>query len=880
MKPFKSSLFILLTLLALILSALGVTPAKAANTVVTNNADSGPGSLRNAIANASSGDTITFDDDYTITLASELQIINKTLTITGAGHHITISGNNAVQVFRVGDESFQTEDGNLTLDHLNIVNGKSTVELCAGSLVSCGGGLMLEYLTTATVSNSTFSNNDGGMAGGAIYSYYGNLTVINSTFINNQALAYGGGVETFYGHLTLTNNTFIGNSAGGYGGGVLNTFGAVTFRNNIFANNSAANGPNCDAGQSTGGTFYDEGGNLVWGSIDACPGVRADPRLGSLDDYGGDVPTLPLLPGSAALSAASANCPSVDARGVTRSSTCASGAFESQGFTLTKSGGDSQFALINTAFTNPLLVTVTANNAADPVDGGIVSFTSPASGAGAALTGSQATISGGAVSVSATSNGTIGSYNVTASSGGAANVDFALTNLLAPTAITSTASAITTTGATLSGTVNANDYSTTVDFEYGLSTAYGSTASADQSPVTGSVDTAMTATLTGLTPNTIYHFRIKAVKAGFSNLGADQVFTTHMLVPTAITGTASAITMTGAALNGTVNAQGGSAVVTFEYGKTMTYGSTVIAIQSPVSGAADRAVSAALTGLTTGSIYHFRVKAVTAGGTTLGADKTFTTSFPAPTATTSAAANVTTSSVKLNGIVNARGGNATVTFQCGLTTAYGSTFTATPGQVSGAVNTSVSATVTGLKPNTTYHFRVKAVTSGGTTLGVDMTFKTAVMTQHILNWGLNTYTGASIVPDNWIGNANLLIPDGKDLSVKQEGLASIKMVGNGKLKTLTQKLSLSGALGDLFVFSFWNKGISVPVAGMCTAQVFFFNGTGLVGARAINCDTGTYAWKHEYLTFTAPAAYTSIQVRFSSAKLTGTIWFDTVILLK
>ena len=431
-----------LIILTLASSTLVVTPALAAGsesastfsvtststaTTVTNNADSGPGSLRQAIANASNGDTINFDNDYTIALASQLEIINKTITITGAGHHITLNGNNAVRVFYVGDSIHGS--GNLTIDHLNIVNGASKVDECAGSAVACGGGLMLEYITAATVSNSTFWNNDGGIEGGAIYSYYGDLKVINSTFANNHAIAYGGAIQVFYGNAILTNNTFTGNTAalnGGYGGAILNNWGAVTFRNNLFINNSATNGPNCD---NSGGTFSDDGGNLVWGGGD-CPGANDNPLLGTLGDYTGGMETIPLLPGSPAINAASANCPAFDERGISRGLTCDSGAFESQGFSLAKTGGDNQSAVFNTPFTNPLALTV-ASAFSEPVNGGVVSFTPPVSGASAVISGSPATITGGKVSVTAIANGSLGGpYYVTASSAGATSVNFSLTNAL------------------------------------------------------------------------------------------------------------------------------------------------------------------------------------------------------------------------------------------------------------------------------------------------------------------------------------------------------------------------------------------------------------------------------------------------------------------
>ena len=397
-------------------------------TLVTNNADSGPCSLREVIANAPSGSAITFDNDYTITLASQLEIIDKTITITGVGHHITISGNNAVRVFHVGSVG---GSGNLTIDHLNIVNGKSTVNECAGSAVSCGGGLMLEYLTTATVLNSTFANNDGGSAGGAIYSYYGNpLTVTNSTFINNHAQAYAGAIGIFYGSATLTNNTFTGNSTSlGYGSTLLNTWGTLTLKNNIIVKGATSVNA-CDNDFSDGGSTNDGGGNIRFGDA-TCVGTTVNPLLGPLDDYGGNVPTIPLLPGSAAINAASANCPAADQRGIARGATCDSGAFESQGFTLAISGGNNQTTTPNAAFPIPLTVSVSSAHG-EPVNGGQVAFTPPSSGAGAVLTGNPATVAIGAASVTATANGTLGAYNVTASAAGAASVDFSLTNIAMP----------------------------------------------------------------------------------------------------------------------------------------------------------------------------------------------------------------------------------------------------------------------------------------------------------------------------------------------------------------------------------------------------------------------------------------------------------------
>jgi hypothetical protein len=98
--------------------------------------------------------------------------------------------------------------------------------------------------------------------------------------------------------------------------------------------------------------------------------------------------------------------------------------------------------------------------------------------------------------------------------------------------------------------------------------------------------------------------------------------------------------------------------------------------------------------------------------------------FPAPQVTTNAATGVATNSAILHGTVNALNVSTAVTFEYGLTNAYGSSITANPGTLTGGSNTAVSAAPTGLWPNTTYHFRVVGTSTGGATNGSDMTFTT------------------------------------------------------------------------------------------------------------------------------------------------------------
>jgi uncharacterized delta-60 repeat protein len=97
------------------------------------------------------------------------------------------------------------------------------------------------------------------------------------------------------------------------------------------------------------------------------------------------------------------------------------------------------------------------------------------------------------------------------------------------------------------------------------------------------------------------------------------------LPPTVTTDAASSITATCATLNGTVNPNGQTATAQFQYGPTTSYGSTVNVTLSPNNGTNAQAVSAALSGLTQNTLYHYRLTATNNGGSSYGTDLTFTT---------------------------------------------------------------------------------------------------------------------------------------------------------------------------------------------------------------------------------------------------------------
>jgi hypothetical protein len=197
----------------------------------------------------------------------------------------------------------------------------------------------------------------------------------------------------------------------------------------------------------------------------------------------------------------------------------------------------------------------------------------------------------------------------------------------APKVETGTATALTQTTASLHATVNPNGAEVSdCHFDYGTSTAYGSSAPCSAPPGSGTSAIAASAALAGLKANTAYHVRVVATNPGGTSQGSDQPFTTLPNPPTVETGAASAVRQTTAALNATVNPNGGEVGdCRFEYGTSSAYGSSMPCTPSAGAGSTPVAVTAQLTGLTVNTSYHFRLTATNAGGSSSGADQTFTT---------------------------------------------------------------------------------------------------------------------------------------------------------------------------------------------------------------------------------------------------------------
>ena len=236
-----------------------VAPAGAANFTVTTNADSGDGSLRDAVddANGAAGaDTITFAPGVgTIALTSGEIGITDELTITGPA---TISGEDDSRIFSISDADEVTLSG-LTLRDGNAAAGgavfsSNTVLTVAQTSITSsdatdggGGGLFVEDSSPVTIIDSTISGNTATGDGGGVYLHLDDeeLVISGSTFDGNDAGGYGGGLSAVHIYdVSIDTTTISGNTADGRGGGadIRAEGGSLEITSSTVSGNTAADG--------------------------------------------------------------------------------------------------------------------------------------------------------------------------------------------------------------------------------------------------------------------------------------------------------------------------------------------------------------------------------------------------------------------------------------------------------------------------------------------------------------------------------------------------------------------------------------------------------------------------------------------------------------
>lgn len=193
--------------------------------------------------------------------------------------------------------------------------------------------------------------------------------------------------------------------------------------------------------------------------------------------------------------------------------------------------------------------------------------------------------------------------------------------------------------------------------------------------------------------------------------------------PTAITKSATNVTMNTATINGTVNAKGLQTRAWFEYG-TSSDSLTNTTSKKKASGNNNKKISVNMSGLPGGATYYYRIVAKNKAGTAYGEKMSFNTTADAkPIATTGIAKNITSNSATLTGTANANGQVTTVRFFYGTQSEYYPYISSTV-DISGIKNTSISINITGLSPGTTYYYKIVGENSTGTTYGEEKTFDT------------------------------------------------------------------------------------------------------------------------------------------------------------
>lgn len=299
-------------------------------------------------------------------------------------------------------------------------------------------------------------------------------------------------------------------------------------------------------------------------------------------------------------------------------------------------------------------------------------------------------------------------------------------------ATTLAATSVADINATVSGSYGSDPC--IFSFQYGTDTSYGSTqvtVSLQSNPI-NSGPVVATGILTGLQPNTIYHYRVVAYVPSKSKTyyGADMSFTTGPPAAppsfTWVNGSLTDLAATGTLLSASFQTGSSPATLVFDYGTDTTYGTTV-AYPGTLPASTSPSQGVHITGLSPGTVYHFRARATNNEGSATSADATFTT-LQIPTATTDAATSIGANYVALNGSYARQGGIYTASFEYGLSTSYGTSVANSNPVIiiiGGNNPLAASAALTTLSPSTTYHYRLKLVDSTGTAYyGNDATFTT------------------------------------------------------------------------------------------------------------------------------------------------------------
>ncbi len=319
-----------------------------------------------------------------------------------------------------------------------------------------------------------------------------------------------------------------------------------------------------------------------------------------------------------------------------------------------------------------------------------------------------------------------------------------LTNL--PTVTTLAANTITSSSSTLNGSENPNGAATSIWFEWGTSSTLSTFSSTTAQAIgSGTSAVAVSANLSGLSPNTTYYYRAVGQNSAGTQKDGILSFTTLAVLPIVTTTSASSVTSSSSTLNGNVNPNGTATTAWFEWGTSSTlstFSSTTS--QAIGSGTSTVAITANLTNLSPNTTYYYRAAGQNSAGTQKDGILSFTTSAVLPTVTTQAASLVTSNSSTLNGTVNPNGAATSVWFEWGTSSTL-STFSSTTSQAigSGTSAVAVSANLAGLSPNTIYYYRAAGQNSAGTQKDGILSFTTSANLPTVTTQGASAILSSS-----------------------------------------------------------------------------------------------------------------------------------------
>jgi hypothetical protein len=320
----------------------------------------------------------------------------------------------------------------------------------------------------------------------------------------------------------------------------------------------------------------------------------------------------------------------------------------------------------------------------------------------------------------------------------------------------------TTTSGTLNARVDPNGGGniSKCQFEYGITTSYSGGTLPCAPAVPYSNPESVTASLSGLTPETTYHYRVVVEDGNGTKYGEDQTY-----VPSQVLGlTTDPPTSVGeasATINGSFVGNGEDTHYYFEWGPTEAYGTKTAA--SVITGAdapgpSRSTLSAELTGVSPYSTYHYRIVASNGAGTSHGADRMVTTTPGVPSGRNPGVTAVHSDRAELHGEIDPNGASASARFEYVNAadfseSGWAKAKTAPEAEIAvgmGKQYQGLNAFVDGLEAGTLYHYRIEGTNSTGSG-GAESTFSTFPFTPSVNdpcpNAHVRQQTGASLLLD-------------------------------------------------------------------------------------------------------------------------------------